>query len=460
MSRSTLAPVVLLLLPAPLAAQNLVPNPSFEQVTQCPTFASELEKAAPWTNPNAGTPELYHGCAPLSSYVSVPSNTTGGFQYARTGMGYAGLYCWRTDVADMREYAQVALSTPLQAGSCYRVRLYVNMPNDHPYACDGFGAHLSVGPVTGANGQVLSVVPQVQNPAGQLITDTLGWTEITGVYTAQGGETHLTIGNFRNDASTQTQQIGWGLWYQTSAYLLVDDVSVEELDLAVDLGPDTTLCSGGTLLLDATTPGATYLWSNGSTSPTLLAATSGTYWVTVSTGGCSASDTLVIEGDGPPVLDLPARRTICPGETLVLDAASPGSTVLWNDGDTTRRRTITEAGTYTVVATNSCGSSTATVQVVHELCPCVPYLPNAFTPDGDGINDRVFPVFRCQTGTVHWEIYDRWGNLVFTAEAVDSPWDGTIAGAPVPEGVYVWRARAQGTGREPAIYMGSITLVR
>lgn len=460
MSRSSLALAPLLLLPGYLAAQNLVPNPGFEQVTQCPSFASQLEKAAPWTNPNAGTPELYHGCAPLSSYVSVPANTTGGFQYARTGVGYAGLYCWRTDVAGMREYAQVALTAPLQAGRCYRVRMYVNMPNDHPYACDGFGAHLSVGPVLGAGGQVLQVVPQVQNPAGNLITDTLGWTEITGVFTAQGGETHLTIGNFKNDAATQTLQVGTGLWYQTSAYLLVDDVSVEEIDPAVDLGPDTTLCSGGTLLLDATTPGASYLWSNGTTGPTLLAAAAGTYWVTVNTGGCSASDTIVIGGGGLPVIDLPATRRICPGETLVLDAGSAGSTVLWMDGDTTRQRAITAPGTYTVVATNACGSSTATVQVVHELCPCVPYLPNAFTPDGDGINDRVAPVFRCHTGTVHWEIHDRWGNLVFAAQAVDSPWDGTIAGAPVPEGVYVWQARALGTGEAPALYFGSITLVR
>ncbi|MCB0792126.1 MAG: gliding motility-associated C-terminal domain-containing protein [Flavobacteriales bacterium] len=443
-----------------LIAQNLVPNPSFEQVTSCPSFASQLDHATPWTNPTLGTPELYHGCAPLSSYVSVPFNTTGGFQYARTGQGYAGLYTWRTDIPNMREYAEVQLLSPLQAGTCYRVTMYVNMPNDHPYACDGFGAHFSTNPIGASNGQVLPYPAHVENPTGQLLTDTAGWTMISGVYTAAGGEQYLTIGNFRNDAATQTLQVNSGTWYTTSAYLLVDDVSVEPLVLDLDLGPDTLLCTTDQLLLDATTPGATYLWSDGSTGPTLLAAHAGTYWARVSIGGCSVSDTLVITGGGPPEVDLPRDVFLCPGATTVLDATFPGSTVLWSDGDTSAARVVEMPGVYAVTVTNACGSRHAEAEVHAEICACIPYLPNAFTPNGDGINDRVHPLFRCAGGAVRWAVYDRWGSLAFDAEDGSMEWDGTIGGVPVPAGVYVWQAHVQGTANDDGLYMGHVMLIR
>ncbi|MCB9169013.1 MAG: gliding motility-associated C-terminal domain-containing protein [Flavobacteriales bacterium] len=447
-------------LPPALVAQNLVPNPSFEQVSTCPSFASQLDHATPWYNPTLGTPELYHGCAPLSSYVSVPDNTTGGFQYARTGEGYAGLYTWRTDIPNMREYAEVQLLAPLQAGTCYRVTMYVNMPNDHPYACDGFGAHFSAAAITASNGQVLPYAADVENPPGQLITDTVGWTMISGVYTASGGEQYLTIGNFRNDAGTQTLQVNTGTWYTTSAYLLVDDVSVEPLTLDLDLGPDTLLCSTDHLLLDATTPGATYLWNDGSTGPTLLADHPGTYWAQVALGGCSVSDTLVITGDGPPALDLPRTVFLCPGASTVLDASAPGAAVVWSDGDTSAVRRVDAPGTYSVTATNSCGSRSAEVDVEAEICACVPYLPNAFSPNGDGINDRVRPIFKCAAGNVRWAVYDRWGSLVFEAPERTVDWDGTIGGVPVPDGVYVWQAEVHGTAFDDGLYMGHVLLIR
>ena len=61
---------------------------------------------------------------------------------------------------------------------------------------------------------------------------------------------------------------------------------------SVDLGPDASICPGSTLLLDATTSGASYLWQNGSTGPTFNASGTGQYWVQVSLGGCSESDSI------------------------------------------------------------------------------------------------------------------------------------------------------------------------
>jgi len=99
--------------------QNLVPNPGFEQYSSCPIFASQLDSAVPWFNPTAGTPEFYNACAAYSSGVSVPQQYTGGFQYARTGSGYAGLFTYLTDIPDMLEYAEIRLHSPMVAGSFY-----------------------------------------------------------------------------------------------------------------------------------------------------------------------------------------------------------------------------------------------------------------------------------------------------------------------------------------------------
>ncbi|MBK9195208.1 MAG: hypothetical protein IPO17_09525 [Flavobacteriales bacterium] len=224
--------------------QNLVPNPSFETVTSCPTFASMLNLAAPWYNPTQGTPELYHGCAPNGDFAGVPLNYSGGFQYARTGVGFAGIYTFRVGVPQMREYIEVPLLQPLMAGSCYTFSMYVNMPNEFELACDGIGAHFSVGPVSSNSPFLLAITPQIDHPLGVLITDTVGWTEVSGTYTATGGETHLTIGNFRNDANTTWAMFNPGVWYVEQAYLLVDDVSLVPVLDELDLGPDTALCGG------------------------------------------------------------------------------------------------------------------------------------------------------------------------------------------------------------------------
>jgi gliding motility-associated-like protein len=240
----------------------------------------------------------------------------------------------------------------------------------------------------------------------------------------------------------------------------LDDAPVNAFELVVDLGPDTVICTGGGLLLDATTPGASYRWNDGSTGATLYADLPGTYWVNVSLGACAAIDTITIGGGGPPRPELPHSIPLCAGASYTLDASYPASTVLWMDGDTAARRTVTRPGLYTVTVTNACGSTTAAVGIREDRCPCVPFLPKAFTPNGDGINDRVGPVFICASGMVTWAIFDRWGSLVFESNDVHAQWDGTIGGQPVAEGVYVWRTLVRGTPDDDALYMGHVTVLR
>ena len=116
----------------------------------------------------------------------------------------------------------------------------------------------------------------------------------------------------------------------------------------VDLGPDQAVCTGDQVLLDATTPGASYLWQDGSTAATLLATTTGTYDVDVTVNGCTTNDAVTITFNPVPTVDLGPDITVCQGAPLQLDASNPGSTYLWQDGSTNATFDVTASGTYSV----------------------------------------------------------------------------------------------------------------
>ncbi|MBL8002532.1 MAG: gliding motility-associated C-terminal domain-containing protein [Flavobacteriales bacterium] len=145
------------------------------------------------------------------------------------------------------------------------------------------------------------------------------------------------------------------------------NVTVDPLP-TVDLGNDTTLCAGQPLVLDATYPGATYLWQNGSSTPTFNAAAGGSFSVTVDLNGCTATDAISVSVNPLPVVDLGNDTAICAGQPLVLDATVPGATYLWQDGSINPTLNAYTTGNYTVTATlNGCSASDAISVTVDPL---------------------------------------------------------------------------------------------
>ena len=217
------------MLAAPVAshAVNLVPNDSFESYASCPTSFGQAYQAAPWDAPTTGTSDYLNACAPVSfPSVNVPDNEQG-YQAANTGVGYAGIIPLSA-AADYREYIEAPLNSPLVASTSYLVKFYVSLADESILAIDRLGAYLSVGPVGPiGNYAPLAVTPQVESPANVHLTDATGWTLVSGVVVASGGENHIVIGSFRDDASTSTVA-GPGLW-PGGAYYYIDDVSVEVL---------------------------------------------------------------------------------------------------------------------------------------------------------------------------------------------------------------------------------------
>ncbi len=440
------------------AQVNLVPNPSFEDYTSCPTFASQLERAVPWFNPNLGTPEYYNACATPSSYMSLPSGTSGHFQYPRTGNGFAGLYTFRTDVNSMREYIEVELLDELEAGKCYYLEFFVNAPNNFPYASDGIGAYVSEGEITAGNANPLSATPQIENPSGNIISDTLGWTKVSGYFTANGGENHLIIGNFRSDSETNWTEFNPGVWYEQSSYLYVDDVLLRLHDFSVELGEDTSLCEDEFIELNATTTDATYLWDNGSASAVRAVQHQGEYWVEVVLDGCRASDTVIVSYNPIPTMNLGDDLTFCETTEVELVANSNVNELVWQDGTTDTVYVTDEPGIYWVTASNECGVVTDTLTIELKECSCNVYIPSAFSPNNDGLNDAFGIEYNCDFEEFDMRIFDRWGNLVFITNNPDFIW------TPEPSSLNVYTYQLRFSSSEvdtgKGLKIGKIVLVK
>jgi hypothetical protein len=127
----------------------------------------------------------------------------------------------------------------------------------------------------------------------------------------------------------------------------------------LNLGANVNSCVGNTITLDAGNAGATYLWSNGSVSQTIQVTLSGNYSVAVTNAlGCISRDTISVNFNATPVVNLGADKSICSNTPTTLDAGNPGATYLWSTGDTTQTILAANVGTYSVTVTNANGCTT------------------------------------------------------------------------------------------------------
>lgn len=174
----------------------------------------------------------------------------------------------------------------------------------------------------------------------ELITDAAPTLEITGDDTICAGETAVLTAS--NDII-----LGWadslapGIIIGTDSVIAVapqstttyfayganDSASftVNVIDLPeLNLGSDTAICPGTTMLIDASTPGASYLWSDNSTEPQLEVSDEGIYWVEVTVAGCSSSDTIAISDLPVPTAVFSGDEFVCPGDTTFFSAELTG----------------------------------------------------------------------------------------------------------------------------------------
>ena len=137
---------------------------------------------------------------------------------------------------------------------------------------------------------------------------------------------------------------------------------------------------------------------------------------------------------------------------------------VWSTSDTGATIRPSETGWYTVSASDSAGCIiTDSVHVDLENCACTVYLPNAFTPNGDGINEGFCPIFNIPAFADEYGfmIFDRWGLLIFDSNTIGEHWNGQLNNVEVPEDVYVWKMHCRDIiTKEVYDMIGHVTVVR
>lgn len=175
------------------------------------------------------------------------------------------------------------------------------------------------------------------------------WRNLVGSATSSGTPLYYGWVNAWNDFSQQ-------------AFALSRSTPV------VNLGNDTTICSGNPLTLDAGAGFDSYNWSTGASTQTIQVSSSGTYSVTVTAGVCNATDNIQVTVINTPVVELGPNQNICQGQTVILDAGNPGASYNWSTNENTQTITVGTSGTYSVTVTNG-GLCSATDQVTITVYP-------------------------------------------------------------------------------------------
>lgn len=266
----------------------------------------------------------------------------------------------------------------------------------------------------------------------------------------------------------------------TTSYSLImtDDCNIQfydTLSVFIDGIPaifsfqDTTLCDGNPLILDATInhENVIYEWSEGSTNPSISPSSSGNYSVTVTVDDyCLASNFVSVNFLQLNDIIFPETSSICENETILLDATFPDAHYLWQDGSEISVFEVREEGDYAVTVTHFCGTKVLESSIIlEESCSDV-FIPNAFSPNADGINDFLM----IQDGgdiveVLQFKIFDRWGAIIFEAYNFPSndrnyAWDGTHKEESLPPGVFMYFAEVLFRNGEKVLLTGDITLFK
>ena len=335
-----------------------------------------------------------------------------------------------------------------------------------------------------------------------------------------GGNGHTT-----SIYSGQTVSIEVGL----NGCVALDTMVLSEIQVPLfSLPPDTTICPDDSLLLTSPVQ-APFIWSNGSLSTQVQFPSATSLWLTAGIAPCESIDSMVIFQHQPLTDSLPGSVVICSGDSIELALANTYPSYAWSTGDTAASIWVSSQGMYsTIIFDGVCHGQFNTELIVQPLdtgsfisevlldcfsgnvelvptnlqipvsltwangdtsasivaqdvgvqwltiegeclehvwqfvvaqddCDYAVYVPNAFTPDGDGINDHFLPVLSGDVQLVEFLIFNRWGELIHNTL---NAWDGTYQNARVQDGVYSYRVKTKSLEPGVQLVVGHVSVVR
>lgn len=250
-------------------------------------------------------------------------------------------------------------------------------------------------------------------------------------------------------------------WVETNSGQCFGRDSIEITFLSTpffDLGPDNSYCDIEILTLNAGTA-ETYVWSDGATSPSINVSNSGIYWADASNGPCLTRDSIQLEFNTTPILQLGNDTSFCQGESISL-TSDFANTYLWSNGANTSAIEVNTAGLYWLQLNNGTCFTRDSITIAAELCDIVIELPNSFTPNGDGFNDKFIPKQLQGIANASLRILNRWGSEIFFTENLSQGWDGTFNNKSCTDGTYFWTIEYSNTAGEKIGKAGFLTLLR
>lgn len=387
------------------------------------TVTSPSQYTFTWNfgDPTSGTQNTVSGNGTLAKTVSHTFAAVGQYTVKLTVTDG----CWYTD--SVTKFINIQNGLPVDLG------------DDTTYLCAGQSINLSTG-ITGPD--------SVRWNTGS--TNPILNVSVTGTYIAT-----VYAGNCSGSDTTY--------------------VEVNSAPLTVSLGPDTSLCGTGRYTFPLTTNAAFPSEVQYTFSPNSLvigqgqaqAGAAGTYSVTASYRGCTATASVVVDLSSPPQVLLRADdniTTACEGQPTTLElrvTPSDNADILWSTGEITPDIEVDSAGTYYVtVRRNACLIIDSIV--ITERCKSQLVAPTAFSPDGDGVNDT-FYVWTKNATEVYFRVYDRWGRILFE-RAADADgilrWDGKVKDTYTRSGRYFWQVSYRDEETYTQELQGLLVIVR
>lgn len=250
----------------------------------------------------------------------------------------------------------------------------------------------------------------------------------------------------------------------------LDSVLITVLDFDVNIVPDTAICPGEEVDLWAE-GGISYWWqpSQYFIDPSLpnqivQLLNPEYFYVTITDAqGCDKTMYVYIDTLPLPVIELPLNINAHWGDEVVLNATTNGVEYWWSPTENLSCSqclnptvTISEASTYqlTVKGENGClNHSYVTILFDGSL-----YVPNVFTPNGDGVND-VFYAYGEDIIEFHMQIFNRWGELLFESEDLDKGWDGFYLNQLVKTETYIWKIKFKDIQGTPGELYGTVSVI-
>lgn len=232
---------------------------------------------------------------------------------------------------------------------------------------------------------------------------------------------------------------------------------------SLQAGRDTSICAEDSVLLGPRpVKGFRYAWNTGDTTSRIYCFAGNTYSVEV-TDSLGCVKTASLDVSLPPDmnrLELPKDTVGCAGHNLSLEILAPHTEVLWQKKYEGSAYEVREEGKVEVDLFNACDTLHHSFEVWLNDCSCLIQMPDAFTPNRDGINDLFEVKPQCQLDYYSLEIFDRWGELMFRSNKIGMHWDGHYHGREAAEGVYLYFLTYKASDDEERYLKGHLSLLR